>query len=206
MKKLLVLLLFISLSACSRTVYQIKPASTSNPERGLPVKIASVVDSRTFELAPRNPANPSLDSGKISDPQLTTNAIGRWRNGYGMALDNVYLEPGESVTDLVAERVTNALRRAGYMVLNPGDAQYDSAPALEVEINKLWGWMQPGAFKMQVNFDAEIELIGQLPKLKGSRTFTASANSRSMMIGKSDWNQTIDLGLKIIEDKIAESL
>lgn len=92
-----VLILAMTGCATNRWVLNFVVPPTSNPKNGTPVKIVKVTDLRKFELAPKQPNIPSLKNGEITEKAITSRAIARKRNSYGMALGDIPLPEGRTV-------------------------------------------------------------------------------------------------------------
>jgi hypothetical protein len=83
-KAFLVLACLSALSACaiSRSEVVVPAQAGKQPEAGTAVVLMPPLDARKFEAAPREPSIPSLkEAAQINDPQITTRALGRKRNG-----------------------------------------------------------------------------------------------------------------------------
>lgn len=116
--------------------------------------LRSVVDQRVYEQAPRDPSTPSLGfegADKASD-ELKARAIGRKRNGYGMAMGDLVLEEGDTVTSLVRAELEAALTQAGYRVVAEQDARAQAdALIIDVEVKEFWTWLQPGFWSLKLH-------------------------------------------------------
>ncbi len=94
-----------SLSACaaSRSEVAIPGQSSAQQETGVAVVLLPPVDARRFEAAPKVPSIPSLkEPTQITDIQITARAVGRKRNGYGMAMGDVLLTPPQTALGFAA--------------------------------------------------------------------------------------------------------
>ena len=99
--------------------------------------IQVVSDQRTFEDRPRQANIPSLKGGQAASAamELKARAIARKRSAYGRAKGDVVLPEGQTVVALVHTRVSNALQKAGYQVVDATDPNPDLT--LAVNINKM---------------------------------------------------------------------
>lgn len=181
-------------------------AAAPQPAQGTAIKIVSVDDARVFQVDPPSPDIPSLKSGAITDKAVTARAIGRKRHGtLGMALDNVFLEPGDTVNAHVAAALADGFRQAGYRVLKSGDAGYDQAVPVSATILKYWSWQEFG-FVAQLNCRAEVKLDTPLPGLAPATTVMSQAKKDEAMTLDSAWLKINQLGLQALSAKLAETL
>jgi len=131
-------------------------AAQAAPSKGKVVVIRSVKDERRFEESPSSPSMPSLDGGASkASADEKARAIGRKRNGYGMALGDVLLQPGRTVENVMKDSLAAALRDAGYDVRDSGGA---GAIFVDAHIKKFWSWVTPGFAQVTIEGTVETEL------------------------------------------------
>lgn len=188
--------------ATTRGVMEVVTAETSNPDSGTAVRIASVVDSRTFQIAPPRPDIPSLKGGEIHDPAITSRAIARKRNTFGKALGDILLPEGQTVMDLVATSVTNGLREGGYRVLSESDPGYAEAVPLDVDIQRFWGWFQPGFWQLKLHYVARISVRGPVKPFTHGVIFESNVERGYQVASEGNWRETIDANLDELNRKI----
>jgi hypothetical protein len=179
--------------------------ATAQPSQGQAVKIVSVADQRAFKIDPKTPQEPSLKDDNITDKAITSRAIGRKRGGFGLALGDVLLPEGDSVSAHVATALTNGFRQAGYRVLATGDAGYDQATPIQVVIKQYWSWLEV-AMSGNLNWRAEIELDSTLPALAPSQTIFSQIAKDAAVIFDSDWVQVNNEGLASLSARLADVL
>lgn len=198
------IILMASLSACatSRSVIEIKPeAPASAAAAGAPaVRLGKVTDARLFDAAPPEPSTPSLSSSDINNDALKARAVGRKRNGYGMALGDVMLPEGQTVSGLLGAATESGLTSAGFRVLHKGDPGYDNAAAVDVWISKYWTWVTLGAFEGTFHTDAEVELSSSLPAFKQKTVARGHAEEGGW---KGNWDTVATTALNHMIDDIA---
>jgi hypothetical protein len=194
--------------ASSRSVVGLdQPAdAASNPEQGIAVKIVKVSDARTFESSPKNPDTPSLSGDDINDASLTARALGRKRNGWGMAWGDVLLPDGQTVAGVMKDTLTNGFRNASYRVLTPDDAGYDAAVPVQARVVQFWSWLQPGFWRLTVHNRAEVEISGSLQPLTGGLTVHSSVAEPMMAVTEDDWKDVTSKGLKSFSDNLVRAL
>lgn len=193
--------------AASRSVVEIQePAKIENPATGPAVKIVSVEDKRQFEIDPSTPDIPSLSNDEIDDVTFTSRAYARKRNGYGMAMGDVLLPEGKTVADAVNKAISNGFKQAGYRVLEPGDAEYDSADAVDADLIKFWSWFEPGFWQVTVHNKSEVTLKGNELNKGEPVTVTDSYQEKMQMVLDSDWQSSAVNALRELSSKIAEKL
>jgi hypothetical protein len=131
------------------------PASAS----GLVAVVRTVKDDRVFEESPKEANIPSLGSGGAAQASsdVKARAVGRKRNGFGMAMGDVLLESGQTVEGVVRDNLGVALQQAGYQVKSEAEAG-PSALVVDVSIKKLWAWLQPGFWAIKLHADVATEL------------------------------------------------
>jgi hypothetical protein len=139
------------------------PIATPPASSGRAIVIRSVTDERIFEEAPPYPSTPSLGFGgaAAASAEIKSRAVARKRNGFGQALGDVLLQPGQTVEGLVRRNLAVALAEAGYQVVT--DAAAGPSPlVVDVRIRKFWAWTQPGfwAITLAANISTDLEVQG----------------------------------------------
>jgi hypothetical protein len=197
-----------SLSACAidRSVVAIKPPSAATPAAATPAKVAAKItdirDLRRFEVNPGNPSMPSLgDANEVQDPKFTSRAIGRKRNGYGMAMGDVMLPDNTNVASLVRDAATRALQEKGYRVVDQASPDFNVALPLAIDIEQFWAWVQLGFFEGAMNFEARTNLSGPLVDQNPA---VVNATHRKMVGAafESYWIEVVENGLVDLVEKM----
>ena len=131
---------------------------TQMANKGRNVFIRSVTDARVFEKDSKDPSTPSLGEGDT--PDIRARAVSRKRNGYGMALGDVTLAPGQTVTGKVSEALEQAFKQSGYTVVAAAGAA--NPIIVDVRVKKFWTWTKPGftAITLVSDIDAELTITG----------------------------------------------
>lgn len=190
--------------ATNRGIMDVQLDVPLDPASGQAVKIVRVTDLRKFELAPRAPSVPSLKGGEIDDPAITSRAIARKRNGYGKALGDILLPEGRTVEDLVRESLTKALREAGYRVVAAeGTAK---AIPIEADIEQFWSWFTPGFWALSLEFEAKVQIKGNLPSYKDGSLVRGYVLLHSQAATTAAWQNTIQKGLDNLGDEFKAGL
>lgn len=203
-------LLAASLSACAAghseiQLTQASPVATANPQ-GVPVKIVTVKDARYFDPSPPNPETPSLAQEDFNNQSLRDRAIGRKRNGYGMAMGDVVLPEGTTVAGVVKTAVSNGFAAAGYRIVEPGQAGYDQATPVELRIKQFWCWFSPGFWEVKVSNVAEVDISGA-PKPAADRlTVRGGASEGTMAATESRWQEIASKGLDLLTQNTTAAL
>lgn len=192
--------------ATNRGVIEIQDVPVANPSQGVGLKFSRISDNRAFELKPAQASTPSLKNGEIEDTEITSRAIARKRNGYGMALGDILLPEGRTVAEVVQNRLTKGFQENGYRVLTPGDANYDSAIPLDVDINKFWGWMSPGFLSIGLNFQTAIDVTAPIKGLENSIEVDSEVQKRFQTAAGRNWKTVIDLSLDELSADILKEL
>ncbi len=200
------LLLLIGGCATSRGVLKVQPIASVNPSTGPEVKIVEVKDSREFQLKPPKPSIPSLKDGDINNPAKTSRAIARKRNGYGMALGDILLPEGQSVSGLASAALVRGLRASGYRVLEKGDPGYANAVPLVVEVQQFWAWFSPGFWSANLDFLATISVTGPLAPFTDGELFEGEIRLSTQVANTRAWMNTVTKGLDNLNADIQKKL
>lgn len=192
--------------AVNRSVVAVPTRQVAEPAHGPVVVITRVTDQRRFELAPEDPAVPSLKDGAITDPAIKSRAFARKRNGFGKAMGDVLLPEGSTIEALVKANLTNALREAGYRVQEPGPAAPPDALPLEVDIKRFWCWLVPGVWYITTNFQGTLELNGPVFRNGGHETVEAQTDKGHQIVTDEDWGKTVEIGAETLAAKFKAAL
>jgi hypothetical protein len=167
--------------------------------------IRSVKDERIFEQAPRQANIPSLgfEGATQATAETKLRAIGRKRNGYGMALGDVLLQDGQTVESVVRENLASALQDAGYNVRS-GDTANTAALVIDVRIKEFWAWIHPGFWAITVNTDIATDLT--LSTMSNSIPVVVHVKDPKMFVTDSAWIEAIDKGLEAFRHEAARKL
>jgi uncharacterized lipoprotein YajG len=151
---LLVLVSPLLMSSCvtgRRLVPLSVPNSAKAAETRGSVYIQEVTDARRFENSPSDPSVPSIDGDVFKlTPEVKNVMIGRQRNAWGMAMGDIALPAGSSVTETVRMLLEEAFQRHGYKVTRDPKG----ARAASVRVDEFWAWFTPGMWS--VLFEAKI--------------------------------------------------
>jgi hypothetical protein len=194
----------MALSACatSRSEVAVPSQSSKQAETGIAVVVPPPVDGRKFETAPRDPSIPSLkEPAQINNSQITSRALGRKRNGYGMAMGDVLLNPPQTAASLVADAVRAGLRDSGYRIVDAGDPAYASAPKVDIRIDEFWTWITPG-FSIKLDNKTTLVIEGNLPGLTPPATVQVRETKGYFAITESEWAPFIDSALAKVRERV----
>ncbi|HZL29498.1 MAG TPA: hypothetical protein VFC54_00345 [Pseudolabrys sp.] len=162
----------------------------------VPVRITEVRDRRQFSTHPPDASMPSLgDEADIGNPAITTRAIGRKRNGYGMALGDIVLPEGSTVPGLVRDAARQALAARGYRVVEANSPDYARTPSLALDINQFWTWFSPGFWQITLRFDALIRMKGNMVAAPNDPAH-GHAEEDAFSGVESNWQEVVQAGLK----------
>ena len=125
------------------------------PSNGQQIYINSVVDKRVFEVKPPEPNIPSLDPSEAQSDTIKARAVGRKRNGYGMALGDILLNEGQSVNSVVKNALTEAFVGKGYQVIENKEQITPQTYIADVKIIKFWSWMNMGFWALTLSCEIE---------------------------------------------------
>lgn len=192
------------LSACAtnRSVVEIKQPPSAATQTKAVAKITDVRDLRRFDVNPRDPSLPSIgDENEIKDLKITSRAIGRKRNGYGMALGDVMLPETTNVATLVRNAATRALQENGYRVVDASSPDFNTAIPLAIDIEQFWAWVTPGMFEGSMDFDSRTVLTG--PLVDPSPTIVTGKSHKGIGAAfESYWIEVVQNGLNDLAEKM----
>jgi hypothetical protein len=186
-------------------VLDVEELESSNPASGDAVSFVRIVDARNFQVDPPQPSTPSLKNDEIDDESITLRAIARKRNGYGMALGDILLPEGKTVTDVVENRLSYAFRNSGYRVVPEGSAE-DRVIPLEVRIEKFWGWMSPGFWSIGLSFESAIVVVAPVVGFEDGLRFESEVERRFQTAMGSNWQTVIDASLEALSRDMLQEL
>jgi len=138
------------------------------PSNGKQIYINSIVDRRMFEPKPTDPSTPSLDPSEAQSDTIKARAVGRKRNGYGMALGDILLNEDQSVNSVVKNALKEALVSKGYHVIENKEQITPQTYIADAKIIKFWSWMNMGFF---LTISCEIETKVDLKKEGDAKTY-----------------------------------
>jgi hypothetical protein len=187
--------------AAGRTTVDVAVPQGTNPATGKYVRIDSTQDKRTFTVAPPSADMASLDPNEDAGDASKARAIGRKRNGYGKALGDVVLPEGKTVSGLVESALASGFQEAGYIVVKPGDPNFDSAAAVNAQVIDFWAWFQPGFWAVTTNQKSELKLSGDVGALHGTETVKTRVKESKQVVTASDWQEIVQEGLAAITEQ-----
>jgi len=204
LQRLCVLPLILALGACATNRSYISldvPTRGVAADSGKVAVIESVTDERHFEDDPDEPSTPSLKKGeKYSlDAEGRKAAIARKRNGYGMAIGDITLQPPQTIETITRDLVADGLRSRGYRVV-PSDGEIPAdAMRVNVRVKEFWAWLTPGFWAI----DMEARLKTLLQFGQGDRTVEVAAyGKKTAPTGREDnWKQAYDRAFQDYLDK-----
>jgi hypothetical protein len=205
--KLVIVSIFFALtvSACatSRSVITVEAPAGEQPKSSHFAKITDVRDLRQFSVNPGDPSQPSLGSEEdIRDPKIIGRAVGRKRNGYGMALGDVAVQEGTSVAGLVRDAARKALQDRGYVVVEQNSPQYSGALPLTLDVQQFWTWISLGMFEGTFTLDATVGMNGN-GLVAANPTVIKSQTVVTLMAGTDAiWTRTVQTGLNDLVEKM----
>lgn len=204
-KALLALICLSTLSACavSRSEVAIPGQSSVQQDSGVAVVLLPPVDARHFEAAPKVPSIPSLkEPAQITDAQITSRAVGRKRNGYGMAMGDVLLASPQTASSLVGDAVRAGLRDSGYRVVEATDPAFATAPKISVRMNQFWTWITPGFGSIKLDNITNLTIEGNIPALPAPATIEVHEQKGYFVISESEWSPFIESALVRVREKV----
>ena len=197
------ILLALSGCATSRGVLDVRVPEIAEPTDGPRVYIGDVEDNRVFEIKPNKPSIPSLKDGQIDNEELTSRAIARKRNSYGMAMGDIMLPEGRTVEQLIRETIEEALKEKGYTVV---ESEGSGVTTMDADIQKAWAWFSPGFWTVGLDYESEVILTSDVLINAPTDTVTGEASLRSGAAGSRAYMNTFDKGLEDLRASIVDAL
>lgn len=203
--------LALALSACAlgRSVIDVAPpsASASALDAKAFAKIVEVRDSRKFEASPSDAGTPSLQSAsEINDKNITSRAVARKRGGFGMALGDVVLPEGQTVSGLVRGAAQKALQEKGYAVVDEGSPRYAAALPLSIDIVDFWSWFSPGFASVKIDFKGTLNMSGDSIVGPDSPPVTSRVSYETVVVFESTWSDLVRRGIIDLGEKMRERI
>jgi hypothetical protein len=202
--RLCLLPLMLALAACATNRSYVSldvPSTGVAADGGKVAVIESVSDERLFEDDPDEPSTPSLKKGdKYSlDVEGRKSAIARKRNGYGIAIGDIMLQPPQTIETITHDLVADGLRAQGFRVVGPGEAAPADAMRVKVRVKEFWAWLTPGFWAI----DMEARMKTLLEFGQGDRTIEVAAyGKKTAPTGREDnWKQAYDRAFRDYLDK-----
>lgn len=198
--------LVITGCATSRGIIEVESAVVDNPDTGQAVKFVRVSDNREFFIDPPEANMPSLKGGEIGSSEITARAIARKRNSFGQALGDILLPEGETAAGLVQEKLTGQFRDSGYRVVVDGDPDFAEAIPLEVDIDKFWGWFQPGFWQIKLQFETSVTLQGPLEPFVSGKIYENKSELGAQVASEKNWIKALQANLDDISSQLSADL
>jgi uncharacterized lipoprotein YajG len=201
--KLSILVVFISvlfLSGCatSRSIIEVPlPASGEfSKSNGKEIFINTLTDKRVFEVKPREPSTPSLDPDEKQGDDIKLRAIARKRNGYGMGLGDILLPEGKTVESLMSTVVRQAFVENGYTVLSKKGQITDNTYIVDIEVNKLWSWMNPGFLAITLSSEIATDIIIKYKDNSDKKSISVKISDNFQTGAEGNWLEVMQRALK----------
>ncbi|WP_263833554.1 hypothetical protein [Sulfurospirillum oryzae] len=172
------------------------------PSNGQQIYINSVVDRRMFEPKPTDPSTPSLDPSEAQSDTIKARAVGRKRNGYGMALGDILLNEDQNVNSVVKNALKEALTGKGYQVIENKDQITPQTYMADVKIVKFWSWMNMGFLALTIS--CEIETKVDLKKEVDAKTYNVHVKAADSFQTGMESNY-LEVMQKALQQYIAEA-
>ena len=200
----IVALMMLAGCASSRSEVDINvaPLSSAQPAASNGKKVLiSTVDERVFQIDPRSPDVPSLKNNEVADKSITERAIARKRNGFGLAMGDVLLPSGRTLSQLVNESVAAAYKQAGYEVVTTPSTP--DAATVKVHIVEFWSWFTPGFFSVDVTSKSLVRI--ESPGQNALNIVTRQSESMQA-VTESDWRKITEAGLQEVSRETYKQL
>lgn len=193
--RILAALALLMLSACATNRGYMTldvPSAPTKVDAGKVAVIESVTDARVFQEDPDDPSTPSLKKGEqyTLDGDGRKAAIARKRNGYGMAIGDILLQPPQTVETITRQLVESGLQQHGYRVVPSAGAPAD-ALKVKVTVQEFWAWFTPGFWAVEM--EARLKTLLQFEGASASQAEVAAYGSNAAQSGREEnWRQTYE--------------
>ena len=205
-RKILAVAALVLLAGCATNraeVDVLRPGDpqTPAPSNGKKVYI-SAVDDRVFQIKPSSSDIPSLKYDEIDDKSITERAIARKRNNFNMAIGDVLLPEGRTVSELVGNAVATAYRQAGYEVVSSPGAR--DVSEVKVNIIEFWSWYSAEGVLDKVLRNKSLLQI----KAPGTpvQTVKTLVSENVKVATDTDWKTITESGLEAITQETLKQL
>lgn len=161
------------------------------------VFIRSLEDNRKFVPGTKDPSVPSL---KPVNKNAQDHMIGRKRSAFGAAIGWISLVPEQTVTDLIRKIIAQSYIDNGFQVVSDKGQINSNTINIDISINKLWAWMDLGAWTATGNHEIEVDLTDN----KG--TFTIYSKHSEELFMDYDWPNVFSPSFRKFCDKARETI
>ena len=205
-RKILAVAALVLLAGCATNraeVDVLRPGDTQTPAPSNGKKVyISAVDDRVFQIKPSSSDIPSLKYDEIDDKSITERAIARKRNNFNMAIGDVLLPEGRTVSELVGNAVATAYRQAGYEVVSSPGARDISE--VKVNIIEFWSWYSAEGVLDKVLRNKSLLQI----KAPGTpvQTVKTLVSENVKVATDTDWKTITESGLEAITQETLKQL
>ena len=205
-RKILAVAALVLLAGCATNraeVDVLRPGDTQTPAPSNGKKVyISAVDDRVFQIKPSSSDIPSLKYDEINDKSITERAIARKRNNFNMAIGDVLLPEGRTVSELVGNAVATAYRQAGYEVVSSPGAR--DVSEVKVNIIEFWSWYSAEGVLDKVLRNKSLLQI----KAPGTpvQTVKTLVSENVKVATDTDWKTITESGLEAITQETLKQL
>lgn len=201
----LISLLVLTGCATSRSVVSINTPKLehSTISNNKSVYIEAVNDQRVFEVAPKQPSIPSLDSSEESGAAITSRAIARKRNTFGAGLGDILLQEGQTVELLISKCLIEAFEVKGYKIVTSKEQIDRNTYLVTAHINKFWSWMNPGFWAITLSTEIATDIHIQSSGKKWQTNIFTSASDTFQTGVDGNWLEVMNSALKNYVNKVA---
>lgn len=205
-RKILAVAALVLLAGCATNraeVDVLRPGDTQTPAPSNGKKVyISAVDDRVFQIKPSSSDIPSLKYDEIDDKSITERAIARKRNNFNMAIGDVLLPEGRTVSELVGNAVATAYRQAGYEVVSSPGAR--DVSEVKVNIIEFWSWYSAEGVLDKVLCNKSLLQI----KAPGTpvQTVKTLVSENVKVATDTDWKTITESGLEAITQETLKQL
>ena len=205
-RKILAVAALVLLAGCATNraeVDVLPPGDTQPPAPSNGKKVyISAVDDRVFQIKPSSSDIPSLKYDEIDDKSITERAIARKRNNFNMAIGDVLLPEGRTVSELVGNAVATAYRQAGYEVVSSPGAR--DVSEVKVNIIEFWSWYSAEGVLDKVLRNKSLLQI----KAPGTpvQTVKTLVSENVKVATDTDWKTITESGLEAITQETLKQL
>ena len=205
-RKILAVAALVLLAGCATNraeVDVLRPGDTQTPAPSNGKKVyISAVDDQVFQIKPSSSDIPSLKYDEIDDKSITERAIARKRNNFNMAIGDVLLPEGRTVSELVGNAVATAYRQAGYEVVSSPGAR--DVSEVKVNIIEFGSWYSAEGVLDKVLRNKSLLQI----KAPGTpvQTIKTLVSENVKVATDTDWKTITESGLEAITQETLKQL
>jgi hypothetical protein len=191
---------------------RVEPLAMPAGDHAAAYRVAEVRDARAFRTGIGGPWEPTLYEGDPDDPAVTSRVLARRRSSAQPRSDqrprlgNIWLPEGQTVEALVADALTNGLRKAGLRAVEQDAVPAPDERAVRAEIEGLWGRTRPSNRILRVETWLRVRVTVPGTALEHGVLVCAESMVTTNAESGAAWRRAFDHGLADLSRRLADAL